>query len=186
MPDDRKLVVSENTSANGIVEFLDPWFDPASQQDSDLLDVIRGHTEAETALVLGRQTFEEFRAFWPQQTDDATGFTAHLDRVQKYVVSSTMKDPGWQNSTVLSGPLEDEIRALKAEPGGEIGVTGSVSVVHALMRADLVDEYRLFVYPVLTSRGRNLVPDGLSMHDMKLTESRSFPSGVTMLIFSRR
>ena len=94
MPDDRKLVVSENTSANGIVEFLDPWFDPASQQDSDLLDVIRGHTEAETALVLGRQTFEEFRAFWPQQTDDATGFTAHLDQVQKYVVSSTMKDPG--------------------------------------------------------------------------------------------
>jgi dihydrofolate reductase len=181
----RKLVVAENISANGVIEFVDPWFDPGDQDDDDLLEVIRGHTAAETALVLGRHTFEEFRGYWPKQTDDTTGFTAHLNQVQKYVVSSTMTDPAWENSTVLSGSLEDEIQALKATAGGEIGVTGSISVVHALMRADLVDEYRLFVYPVTTSQGRNLVPDGMSMQGLMLKESRSFPSGVVLLNYDR-
>jgi dihydrofolate reductase len=119
------------------------------------------------------------------QTNDTTGFTAHLNQVQKYVVSSTMTEPAWENSTVLSGSLEDEVRALKAIPGGDVGVTGSISVVHALMRTDLVDEYRLFVYPVLTSRGRNLVPDGLSMTGLRLTETRTFSSGVVLLSYQR-
>jgi dihydrofolate reductase len=185
MPDKRRLVVAENMSANGVIEFLDPWFDPGEQEDNELLDVIRGHMALETALLLGRETFEEFRGYWPKQTDDATGFTAHLNRVPKYVVSSSMKDPAWENSTVLAGPLAEEVEALKATAGGEIGVTGSISVVHALMAADLVDEYRLFVYPVFTSRGRNLVPDGMPMHRLTLSESRSFPSGVALLTFGR-
>jgi len=160
MPNNRKLVVAENISANGVIEFLDPWFDPGAQEDNDQLEVVRAHIAAESALLLGRQTFEDFRGYWPQQTADTTGFTAHLNQVRKYVLSSTLSDPAWDNTTVLSGPLEEEVRTLKATPGGEIGITGSISVVHALMRADLVDEYRLFVYPVLTSHGRNLVHAG--------------------------
>ncbi len=185
MADHRRLVVAENMSANGVIEFVEPWFDPGEQEDRELLNVIGGHTARETALLLGRQTFEEFRGYWPLQTDDATGFTAHLNQVEKYVVSSTLTDPGWQNSTVLAGPLEDEVRTLKATSGGEIGITGSISVVHALMATDLVDEYRLFVYPVFTGRGRTLVPEGLSMQGLTLTESRGFPSGVAMLVYSR-
>jgi dihydrofolate reductase len=181
----RRLVVAENMSANGVVEFVDSWFDPGEQEDDELLEVVRGHTALETALLLGRQTFEDFRGYWPLQTDDTTGFTAHLNRVQKYVVSSTLKDPEWENTTVISGSLEDEVRALKATGDGEIGITGSISVVHALMATDLVDEYRLFVYPVFTSRGRNLVPEGLSMQGLKLAETRAFPSGVTLLTYVR-
>ncbi len=183
MPNSRKLVVAENMSANGVIEFVDPWFDPGEQEDRDLLDVIGTHTAAETALLLGRQTFEDFRGYWPLQTDDATGFTAHLNQVQKYVVSSTMTDPAWENSTVLSGPLEDAIRALKATPGGEIGVTGSISVVHALMQADLVDEYRLFVYPVALGRGRRLFADGLAEPALRLVEARPFRSGIVLLTY---
>ncbi|MDQ4039882.1 MAG: dihydrofolate reductase family protein [Actinomycetota bacterium] len=185
MPNNRKLVVAENISANGVIEFLDPWFDPGDQEDDDQLEVVRAHMAAESALLLGRETFEDFRGYWPLQSDDSTGFTAHLNQVQKYVLSSTLSDPAWDNTTVLSGPLEDEVRTLKATPGGEIGITGSISVVHALMRADLVDEYRLFVYPVLTSHGRNLVPDGLSMQGLRLQESRSFRSGVALLTYTR-
>lgn len=185
MTDSRKVVVAENISSNGVIEFHDPWFDPGDQDDSDQLAVVHGHMEAEDALVLGRQTFEDFRGYWPLQTDDTTGFTAHLNQVQKYVFSATMGDPGWQNTTVLRGPVDKEVQALKEQPGGEIGVTGSISVVHALMRADLVDEYRLFVYPVLTSRGRNLVPDGMSMGRLSLTESCSFRSGVVLLTYTR-
>jgi dihydrofolate reductase len=183
MSDNRKLIVAENVSANGVIEFLDPWFAP-SEEDGELLEVLLGHTRAETDLILGRQTFEDFRSYWPLQTDDSTGFTDHLNRVHKHVVSSTMTDPAWENSSVLTGPLIEDVRRLKALPGGEIGVTGSISVVHALMHAGLVDEFRLTVYPVLTSRGRNLVPEGLSMANLTLTESRSFTSGVVLLTYT--
>lgn len=186
MTGNRKLIVAENMSSNSVIEFLDPWFDPGDQDDRDQLAVTRGHMEAEDALVLGRKTFEDFRGYWPLQTGDRTGFTAHLNQVQKFVLSSTMDEPGWANSTVLRGSVEEEVRALKAQPGGEIGVTGSISVVHALMRADLVDEYRLFVYPVLTSAGRNLVPKGMSMGRLALTAREPFRSGVVLLTYTRR
>jgi dihydrofolate reductase len=180
-----RLVVAENITANGVIEFVDSWFDPGEQEDEELLEVVGGHMALETALLLGRQTFEDFRGYWPLQTDDPTGSTEHLNKVRKYVVSSTMKDPGWENTEVLPGPLAEEVRALKTTVGGEIGITGSISVVHALMATDLIDEYRLFVYPVFTSRGRNLVPDGQSMQGLKLTGSRSFPSGVVLLTYER-
>lgn len=182
---DRRLVVAENMSANGVIEFLEPWFDPAAQEDEGLLAVAREHMAAEGTLLLGRETFEDFRRYWPYQTDDASGSTNHLNTVQKFVVTSTISEPGWENSSVLGGDLVEEVRRLKSVTGGEIGVTGSISVVHALMRADLVDEYRLFVYPVLTSRGRALVPEGLSMSSLKLAESRSFDSGVVLLTYTR-
>ena len=183
---DRKLVVTENMSANGVIEFLDPWFDPGDQTDTDdLLEVMRGQMAAERALLLGRLTFEDFCGYWPLQTDDRTGSTAHLNRVPKYVLSSTLADPGWENTTVLTGSLADEVRALKAGGDGEVGVTGSISVVHALLGTDLVDEFRLFVFPVLTGRGRNLVPDELSMQGLMLRESRSFRSGVVLLTYAR-
>lgn len=178
----RKLVVTQNITANGVIEFVEPWFDPADQDHmEDLLAVMRDQMAAEEALLLGRQTFQDFRGYWPLQTDDTTGVTAHLNRVPKYVVSSTPADPEWENSTVLSGPLVDEVAALKEQgDGGDLGITGSISVVHELIRADLVDEYRLFVFPVLTSKGRNLTPDGMTMRDVTLTETVPFRSGVVL------
>ena len=187
MPSHRRLVVTENITANGVIEFTDAWFDPAQQGDmADLLAVMQAQMATEEALLLGRQTFEAFRGYWPRQTDDTTGSTAHLNRVHKYVVSSTMTDPAWSNSTVLSGRLEDEVAALKSRgEGGDLGVTGSISVVHALMRADLVDEYRLLVYPVLSSRGRNLVPSGMTLRSLALTKCMSFRSGVVLQAYTR-
>lgn len=187
MPDQRRLVVTENISANGVVEFVDDWFDPSDQDDAeDLFAVMHDQMVREEALLLGRKTFEDFRGYWPHQTDDASGSTDHLNRVSKYVASTTMTDPGWANSTVLSGRLEDEVAALKAHgDGGELGVTGSISVVHALMRADLVDEYRLFVYPVLSSHGRNLMPDGLAPHGLTLADCTSFRSGVVLQVYTK-
>ncbi len=187
MPDSRRLVVTENISANGVIEFVDDWFDPGDQDDADdLFAVMHDQMANEEALLLGRKTFEDFRGYWPLQTDDASGSTTHLNRVPKYVVSSTMTEPAWSSSTVLSGRLEDEVAALKAHgDGGDLGVTGSISVVHALMRADLVDEYRLFVYPILSSRGRNLMPSGLTPQALTLTECTSFWSGVVLQIYTK-
>jgi dihydrofolate reductase len=188
MPGSRRLVVTENVTANGVIEFIDDWFDPAEQDDvDDIFAVMREQMANEEALLLGRKTFEEFRGYWPQQTDDASGSADHLNRVPKYVVSSTMTDPEWANSTVLSGRLEDEVAALKADgDGGDLGVTGSISVVHALIGADLVDEYRLFVYPVLSSRGRNLMADGAALQGLTLADCRSFKSGIVLQVYARR
>jgi dihydrofolate reductase len=185
MTDHRRLVVTENISANGVVEFVDDWFDPSDQDDADdLFATMQEQMATEEALLLGRRTFEDFRGYWPHQTDDASGSTAHLNRVPKYVASSTMTDPGWANTTVLTGRLEDEVAALKTQGGGgDLGVTGSISVVHALVRAGLVDEYRLFVYPVLSSRGRGLVPSGVAPQRLELTESRAFRSGVVLQVY---
>lgn len=186
---DRKLVVTQNMSANGVIEFLDSWFDPGTESD-DQLEVVMAQSKDEDALLLGRQTFEDFRGFWPLQTDDTTGITAHLNQVPKVVYSSTLSDPGWENTTVVSGDLGERVRALKASTdiphrGGEICVTGSIQLTHALLGTQLVDEIRLFVYPVLTSRGRNLVPEGLSLQALRLTDCRTFRSGVTLMIYAR-
>jgi len=88
-------------------------------------------------------TFEEMRGFWPLQTNDQTGVTEYLDNVEKYVVSSTMKNPQWQRSIVVSGDVADNVRQLKGREGKDIVVTGSITLVHELIARGLVDEYRL-------------------------------------------
>jgi dihydrofolate reductase len=98
-------------------------------------------------------TFEQMRGYWPLQTDDTTGITDYLNRVSKYVVSGTLQDPQWEHTAVLQGALIDEIQALKSEPGKDIVTTGSMTVVRDLIAAGLVDEHRLFVYPVVLGRG---------------------------------
>jgi dihydrofolate reductase len=94
--------------------------------------------------------------------------------VPKYVVSSVISDPQWQNTTVLSGDAVQQVRALKDQQGQDIVITGSISLCHTLIEARLVDEYRLFVYPVVQGRGRRLFPDGFELARLRLLESRTF------------
>jgi len=194
----RRLVIIQNVSLDGVVALdaespaesphpadlgqAEPTA-PAHQEPDDVLEVVREHMAAEVGLLLGRRTFEDFRGYWPHQHDDTTGITAHLDAVAKYVVSSTVTEPGWANSTVLRGgaALADEVRALLAEgPDGEVGVTGSVSLCHDLLRLGLVDEIRLFVEPVVHGRGRRLWPHGLRLSGLVPADSRRFRSGVEL------
>jgi dihydrofolate reductase len=96
-----------------------------------------------------------------------------------------MTDPQWQNSTVLSGDPVEEVRALKEQPGQDIVVTGSITLCHTLIGAGLVDEYRLFVYPVVQGRGRRLFPDGFELPRLKLLEAKAFRSGITYSRYAR-
>lgn len=176
----RKLVITQNVTVDGSIEMLGDWFDPQGQGDSsDLLAELHRQDAAADAFLTGRQTFEDLRGYWPTQTDDRTGITDYLNLVHKYVVSSTMTDPQWENSTVLSGDPVTEVRALKEAPGRDIVVTGSITLCHALVRAGLVDEYRLFVYPLVQGRGRRLFPDGYEQPALRLLEATAFRSGIT-------
>ncbi len=180
----RTLAITQNITLDGSIEMLDDWFDPerhASDEMSDVLEEIRRQDSRSDALLLGRQTFEDFRGYWPEQTDDTSGITAYLNQVDKYVVSTTMTEPGWENSTVLSGDVVDEVRALKEAQGEDIVLTGSISLAHSLIGAGLVDEYRLFVYPAVQGRGRRLFPDGVQIPRLRLMDARTFRSGVALV-----
>ncbi len=182
-----QLVVTQNITLDGVIEATGDWFTPAGDEtdvdNSDIETKLREHMEVQDALLLGRNTFESFRGYWPQQTDDTTGISNHLNEVQKYVMSSTMQEPEWENTTVLQGSLEDEVRALKGGPGKEIGITGSISVVRDLISAGLVDEYRLFVFPVVLGRGERLFADATKVPELRLLEAKPFRSGVVLLSY---
>jgi dihydrofolate reductase len=180
----RKLVITENITLDGSIEMLDNWFDP-QLQDEDLLEESHSQDSQADALLVGRQTFEDFRGYWRKQSDDATGVTDYLNGVAKYVVSSTMSDPQWENSTVLTGDVLELATVLKSQPGKDIVLTGSISLAHVLIRGGVVDEYRLFVYPAVQGRGRRLFPDGTSISKLALVEPpKSFRSGITLLRYA--
>jgi len=182
----RSLVITQNLTLDGAVEMLDDWFEPTAQADqADLLAELRRQDETSDALVLGRQTFEDFRGYWRHLDDDPTGIGGYLDQVAKHVVSSTLTDPGWEHTTVLTGDPVEQVRALKEQDGLDVVVTGSITLCHALIAADLVDEYRLLVYPVVQGRGRRLFPDGHRVPALRALESRTFDGGVVLLRYAR-
>lgn len=178
----RTLAITQNITLDGSIEFLGDWFDPRDQgevDNSDLLEESHRQDERCDAFLAGRKTFEDMRGFWPHQTDDKTGITAWLNQVHKYVVSATMTDPGWQKSTVLTGDPVEAVRNLKEQPGKDIVVTGSITLCHTLISAGLVDEYRLFTYPVVQGRGRRLFPDGYEVPRLKRRDAKAFRGGIT-------
>jgi dihydrofolate reductase len=171
-------------AGDGSIEFLGDWFNP-QQQDDELLEESHRQDSQSDGLLLGRRTFEDFRSYWPELTDDPTGIADHLNGVAKYVVSATMTDPDWQNSTVLTGDPVTQTRALKEQPGKDIVLTGSISLAHTLIPAGMVDEYRFFLDPTVQGRGRRLFPDGTALPALTLvTPAKSFPSGVTLLRYA--
>jgi dihydrofolate reductase len=180
----RELIITQNITLDGVIDAAEGWFDPAGEEEvdqSDVIKVIREEMATTDALLVGRVTFEQLRGFWPLQLDDVTGVRDHLNEVDKYVLSRTLQDPAWERSTVLRGPLLEEVRELKAQPGKGIVVTGSMSLMSELVAGGVVDEYRLFVYPVVLGRGRRLFADATSVPRLHLAETRPFRSGVALL-----
>jgi dihydrofolate reductase len=180
----RDLIITENITLDGVIDAAEGWFAPADDADDDQSDLnaaLAAQREAADAFLVGRITFEEMRGYWPQQADDPTGISEYLNKVSKYVVSSTLGDPGWDRTTVLRGSPAEEVQALKSARGADIVVTGSITLVRGLIPNGLVDEYRLFVYPVVLGRGRRLFAEGVDLPSMKLIESQPFRSGVVLL-----
>jgi dihydrofolate reductase len=183
----RSLIVTQNITLDGVIDLThDDWFAPPSAEEAgerhdDLIEVQRQHQAAADALLVGRNTFEAFRGFWPHQHDDVTGVSDYLNRVHKYVVSSTLTDPGWERSTVLRGPVLEEVGALKAAPGADIVITGSMRLVDALNGSGLIDEYRLFVYPVVVGRGHRLFENATGIGSLRLAEVKQFKSGIAFM-----
>lgn len=139
---------------------------------------------SEGALLLGRVTYEDFFAVWPKRTD-GNPYTERLNQSRKYVVSRTLREPlPWSNSVLLRGDAAETVARLKNEdPGSDLCVLGSLTLVQSLMRAGLVDEYVLLVTPVVLGTGSRLFPDGGAFAKLHLVETTTTTTGVIIATY---
>ena len=128
---------------------------------------------------MGRRTYDAFAAVWPT-VDDEDGLAKRMNALPKYVVSATLQTADWNNSTIIGKNVVERVEELKAEPGGDIIVYGSAMLLHALMRADLVDQYNLMIFPTVLGRGIRLFPQEWK-GALKLEKCAEFGSGIVML-----
>ncbi|HTT14821.1 MAG TPA: dihydrofolate reductase family protein [Thermoplasmata archaeon] len=173
----RKIIVSELTTVDGVVDSPERW--RFNYQDSQLLQYSVEELHAFDALLMGRVTYESFAAFWPSQKHNEFGIADKLNTAPKFVASNSLKTATWNNSRIVSGDVVDGLRKLKSQPGGDIGVTGSVGLVQSLATSGLIDEYRLVTFPIVFGGGRRLFKDGASL-PLTLIEAKSFPSGAVL------
>jgi len=172
----RTLVVTEFVSLDGIME--DPGWTFTYWND-EIAKFKGEESSASDALLLGRVTYEGFAAAWPQSTDEGADY---FNSVRKYVVSTTLDKAEWNNSTLIKDNVVEEITRLKQQDGQDITVHGSATLVQTLIQHDLVDRYRLLVYPVVLGKGKRLFQEG-AIATLKLVETQSFSSGVAALVY---
>ena len=141
----------------------------------------KGQAMSADAFLLGRRTWQIWAAFWPTQTGGDQELTDQMNGIPKYVVSNTLKRADWNNTTIISGDIAARVAKLKEQTGGDMLVYGSPDLVDELLRHQLVDEYRLLVYPVILGSGKRMFRDRIDTHYLRLVESREFPSGVVLL-----
>ncbi len=144
--------------------------------------IAEGMSRGGGALLLGRRTYENFYSVWPNRTDNP--FTERLNNSQKYVASTTLKEPlPWINSTLLKGDVAQAVAELKAQPDYDLTVLGSGELVQSLMRRNLVDEYVLLIYPLILGSGRRLFPDGGAFAALRLIDAKTTTTGVVIATY---
>ena len=165
-------------SLDGVIESPETWhFD----YFDDEMGAVVGASMSETdAMLLGRQTYDEFAGYWPN-ADPSDPITAQMNRARKYVVSNTLTEASWENSTVISGDVAAELTTLKQDT--RLGTTGSATLVRWLLEAGLVDELHLLVHPVVVGSGKKLFTDGAKV-PLKLVSSTTFRTGVLHAVYA--
>ena len=189
------IVVQEFMTLDGVIqgpggadEDREGGFDRGGwQQDFDLGDTIYDWESRTEGLLLGRKTYDIWSNAWAVWDENAPGFmgefTRRYNRVPKYVASRTLTELGWKNSELLGDDVPGAVQELREQPGGEIRVWGSANLIRTLAEHNLVDEYRLLVYPVVLGTGKKLFPDGFASTKLALVDSFAFESGVVKNIY---
>jgi dihydrofolate reductase len=182
-----RIIVTEFVSLDGVIEA--PGGGEDYKHGGWTFEIDRGaegnkfkldETLDADALLLGRVTYEGFAAAWPSRDDE---FANKFNTMPKYVVSSTLDKPDWNNSTVLKGDVAEEVAKLKQQQDGDIVVHGSAQLVQALIEHDLVDELRLMVFPVVLGSGKRLFGDTSDKKRLRLTDSKTVGDGVSILVY---
>lgn len=174
----RKVVVYELLSLDGIAEGPDDFVTEFDEVMSENLSRV---IATQDTVLLGRRTYDEWSRFWPTSTIEP--FSSFINSVQKFVATSRPLEPHWNNAAVVPGELASFVTELKTQPGGDIGVHGSINVTQQLLKAGLVDELRLVIAPAISQRGRKLFDSG---RQRRLTPTRNLlsPAGYLLLDYT--
>jgi dihydrofolate reductase len=176
----RKVVASELVSLDGVMESPENWsfqFHNDETAEANASGMVRAD-----AMLLGKATYQEFASYWPYQDSAEQPFTDYLNDTPKYVVSTTLEEPlEWNNSTLIKGNVAEEIARLKRQPGKDIGIVGSATLVRSLLRDGLLDELGLMVHPIVLGSGKRLFEDEGEPKALELVDSKTFATGVVYL-----
>jgi dihydrofolate reductase len=184
----RKLIVTEFVSLDGVMEA--PGGEPGhphsgwtiDYHDDEQMQYKLDETLEAESLLLGRVTYEGFAEAWPPRSGD---FADKMNSMPKHVVSSTLTDPEWENTTVIEGDVPAEVAKLKEGDGGPIVIAGSRTLVHSLVPTGLIDEYRLMIFPVVIGSGGRVWPESADKLALELADSRKYDSGVVVNVYRR-
>jgi len=179
----RKLVVSAWISIDGVfdADTMPQWFSPFDSLSKN--EYIRDSIVKADALLIGRATYEMLASYWPLQLNDDNGPAGKINSMEKFVVSTTLEKPAWNNSTIIDKNIIEEIRELKNQNGNEIQIPGSATLVHSLMKANLIDEYRFLVHPIIMGNGKRFFKDAMKTSGMNLILTQTFDKGVVLLCY---
>ncbi len=178
----RKIVAGLFVSLDGVVEAPEKWTFPYF--NDEVGQEIGAQMATSDTLLLGRRTYQEFASYWPNRAADHDPMADYINNVPKIVVSTTLKTVEWQPSMLLRGDVAQQLGRLKKEPGKNISITGSATLVRSLLRDGLIDELRLLVYPIVVGTGRRLFGDQRDRVPLKLVEARTFSTGVLSLTYT--
>jgi dihydrofolate reductase len=174
----RKIIASIYVSLDGVME-NPAWTMPF--WNGELAEYAHQQLFASDALLLGRTTYQGFAAAWPTMTDEQ-GFANRMNTLPKFVASTTLTEADW-NATLISENIADEVMRLKHQPGQDLLIYGSAGLVHTLMPHNLIDEYRLWLHPVVVGTGKRLFTDQSPAKTLGLADSKTFASGVVLLSY---
>jgi dihydrofolate reductase len=178
----KKVTAGLFVSLDGVTESPEKWQLPYF--NDEMGEAVGAAMAAADAMLLGRVTYQEFASYWPGVSSEDQPFADYMNNSQKYVASRTLEGPlEWNNSTLIKGNLVEEIARLKRQPGKNIGITGSVTLVQSLLEQDLLDELGLMIHPVVVGSGKRLFEEGGDPKKLKLVESKTFSTGVVYLTY---
>ena len=176
----RKIVAGLFMSLDGVVESPEQWQLPYF--NDEMGQAIGAQMAESDTLLLGRRTYQEFASFWPNQPSD-TPFADYMNTTPKLVVSTTLDTVEWENSTLVKGDITEELATLKQQPGKNLNINGSGTLVRSLLAEGLLDELRLLICPVVVGRGRHLFQDGSDPKALTLVDAGTFSTGVLSLTY---
>ena len=172
-----KIISNFFISVDGVVEAPDQWHFPYF--NDEMGDAVSAGLGTTTAMLMGRKLYDEWAAYWPESTDEP--IATQFNNLPKYVISGSLTNPAWNNTTVLPGEA-DAIRRFKESVDGDIGMSGSATTVRWLLANGLLDELRLLVHPIAVGHGQRLF-ENTPTHKLALTESTTFSTGVLNLTY---
>ncbi len=178
----RKVTAGLFVSLDGVTESPEKWQLPYF--DDEMGEAVGAAMAGADAMLLGRVTYQEFASYWPGVSPEEQPFAGYMNATPKHVVSTTLDGPlEWNNSVLIRGNVAEEIARLKRQPGKNIGITGSVTLVQSLLRDDLIDELGLMVHPVVVGAGKRLFEGWGEPKGLELLDSRTFGTGVVYLTY---